>query len=132
MSPTAPTIWVAYPVPRGNSLNATWGDDYGNRVDRFNGGASFVTDAGNAATGRPSIITQRGYYTRLTISALNWRDGALDTAWIYDSNTDPGAYGQGNQADIAPPRHHSAGRLESRRRHDYVYLTKVYGARFQQ
>lgn len=89
---------IDYPVPRG-SVEA-WGDDYGNRVDRFNGGVSFVSDTGNGktATGRPSIIEQRGYYTRLTISAINWRDGALNLVWTYDSDRDRGAAGQGNHS----------------------------------
>ena len=93
---------VNYPVPRNNNPSSAdvsaWGDDYGNRVDRFNGGVSFVSDTGSGltATGRPSIIQQRGYYTRMTISALNWRDGALSKVWIYDSNTDRGGAGQGN------------------------------------
>ena len=64
---------VDYPVLRGTV--SSWGDDYGNRVDRFNGGVAFVSDtAGKTATGRPSIIKQRGYYTRLTVSALTWRE----------------------------------------------------------
>jgi rhamnogalacturonan endolyase len=74
---------VNYPVPRGTV--GSWGDTYGNRVDRFNGGIAFVKDGG-VATGRPSIIQQRGYYTRLTISALTWRNGTLAQNWIFDSN----------------------------------------------
>ncbi len=87
---------IAYPVLYGSSA---WGDTYGNRGMRFNGGVSFVTDSGTTSTGRPSIITQRGYYTRLTISALNYRDGALSKVWTYDSGTSASAsnaFGQGN------------------------------------
>ena len=77
---------VSYPVPRGTV--SEWGDKYGNRVDRFNGGLAFVSDTGSGktATGRPSIIQQRGYYTRLTVSALTWRNGALALNWLFDSN----------------------------------------------
>src|SRR5690606_34588190 len=57
---------VAYPIPRGNV--GDWGDTYGNRLDRYNGGVAMVTDGGTN-TGRPSIVQQRGYYTRLTMSA---------------------------------------------------------------
>ena len=92
---------VNYPVPRGNV--GDWGDTYGNRLDRYNSGVAMVTDSGNTATGRPSIIRQRGYYTRLTVSALNWRDGQLTTAWIFDSN-DSGkgaANGQGDHSAMA-------------------------------
>lgn len=91
---------VNYPVPRGN-VNA-WGDDYGNRVDRFNGGVAMVTDNG-VNTGRPSIVQQRGYYTRLTMSTLHWRDGKLTTNWIFDSDA-PGngaAKGQGDHSATA-------------------------------
>jgi hypothetical protein len=80
---------VLYPVPRNTNVASAdvsaWGDNYGNRVDRFNGGFAFVKEAGTA-TGRPSIIQQCGYYTRLTVSALTWRNGALTTNWIFDSN----------------------------------------------
>ena len=86
---------VSYPVPRGTV--SSWGDDYGNRVDRFNGGAAFVKDGGNAASGRPSIIQQRGYYTRMTVSAYNWRDGQLSKVWTFDSSAsgNSAAAGQG-------------------------------------
>ena len=88
---------VDYPVPRGTVCS--WGDCLGNRLDRYNGGMAFVSDlgTGKTATGRPSIIQQRGYYTRLTVFAYNWRDGQLTKTWLFDSNT-PGntaAAGQG-------------------------------------
>jgi hypothetical protein len=75
---------IDYPVPRG-SVSA-WGDAYGNRVDRFNGGMAFVKDGG-VANGLPSIIQSRGYYTRMTISALTYRNGVLAKNWTYDSVT---------------------------------------------
>jgi FG-GAP repeat. len=94
---------VAYPVPRGNV--GDWGDTYGNRLDRYNGGMAFVSDTGTGktATGRPSIIQQRGYYTRLTVSAYNWRDGALTKVWIFDSNVaaNSKAKGQGDHSCMA-------------------------------
>lgn len=94
---------VAYPVPRGNV--GEWGDDYGNRVDRFNGGVAFISDTGNGktATGRPSIIQQRGYYTRMTMSAYNFRDGKLTKVWVFDSNAsgNGAAKGQGNHQAMA-------------------------------
>jgi hypothetical protein len=75
---------IDYPVPRGDV--SAWGDTYGNRADRFNGGFAFVKDGG-VATGLPSIITGRGYYARTTVSALTFRNGVLATNWIYDSVT---------------------------------------------
>jgi hypothetical protein len=94
---------VSYPVPRGTV--SAWGDKYGNRVDRFNGGLAFVSDTGNGktATGRPSIIQQRGYYTRMTISAYNFRNNALTKVWTFDSDTsgNGSAAGQGNHQAMA-------------------------------
>jgi hypothetical protein len=95
---------VNYPVPYGTLANAvaTWGDDQGNRSHRYNGGFAFVKEGG-VATGRPSIIQQRGYYTRLTVSAMTFRDGVLATNWIYDSGSTAGtgAYGQGCHSCMA-------------------------------
>ena len=94
---------VNYPVARGTV--SSWGDSYGNRVDRFNGGFAFVSDTGSGktATGRPSIIQQRGYYTRLTMSAYNWRNGTLSKVWTFDSDGSGNskAAGQGDHSAMA-------------------------------
>ena len=76
---------VDYPVPRGDV--GAWGDTYGNRVDRFNGGMAFVKDKAGVATGKPAIIQGRGYYTRLTVSSLTFQNGVLAQNWVYDSVT---------------------------------------------
>ena len=71
-----------------------WGDNYGNRVDRFNATVAYVD--GN----RPSAIFQRGYYTRMTLAAWDWRNGKLSRRWTFDSNA-PGNEdyaGQGNHS----------------------------------
>jgi hypothetical protein len=94
---------VDYPVQRGNV--GDWGDTYGNRLDRYNGGMAWVSDTGTGktATGRPSIIQQRGYYTRLTVSAYNWRDAKLTKVWTFDSNdaANSKAKGQGDHSCMA-------------------------------
>ncbi|MDG5816667.1 T9SS type A sorting domain-containing protein [Chitinispirillales bacterium ANBcel5] len=59
---------------------ADWGDNYGNRVDRFNATVAYVDGE------RPSAIFQRGYYTRMTLAAWDWRDGELTRRWTFDSN----------------------------------------------
>jgi len=74
---------VEYPVLYGSR---NWGDSNGNRSHRYNGGFAFVKDNG-VATGLPSIIQQRGYYTQLTVSALTFRKGVLAKNWVYDSVT---------------------------------------------
>ncbi|MEJ6951906.1 rhamnogalacturonan lyase family protein [Natronospora cellulosivora (SeqCode)] len=83
-----------YYPPRGNV--ATWGDNYGNRVDRFLAGVAYLDGE------RPSFIMARGYYTRTVLAAYDWRDGQIQERWIFDSD-DPGneAYaGQGNHSLI--------------------------------
>ncbi|MFC0560898.1 rhamnogalacturonan lyase family protein [Halalkalibacter alkalisediminis] len=81
-----------YDPPRGNV--SSWGDGYGNRVDRFLAGVAYLDGE------RPSIVMARGYYTRTVLVAYNWRDGKLTQEWVFDSN-EPGneAYaGQGNHS----------------------------------
>ena len=64
---------------RGNV--ADWGDDYGNRVDRFLATLAFLEDSG-----RPSLVMARGYYARTTLTAWNYRDGKLTRVWTADSD----------------------------------------------
>ena len=75
---------------------SAWGDGYGNRVDRFLASAAFVSDSGGqAGSGRPSFIMARGYYTRATLTAWNWRDGTLTEVWKADSTAGTAYAGQG-------------------------------------
>jgi rhamnogalacturonan endolyase len=67
-------------VPARGSV-ASWGDSYGNRVDRFLAGTAYVDGS------RPSIIMARGYYTRSVVSAWDFRNGALTRRWTFDSNS---------------------------------------------
>lgn len=81
---------VDYNPPRGN-VNS-WGDDYGNRVDRFLAAVAYLDGE------RPSAVMQRGYYSRMTLAAWNWDGTSLTQKWFFDSNT-PGnekAFSQGN------------------------------------
>jgi rhamnogalacturonan endolyase len=64
--------------PRGNVSD--WGDDYGNRVDRFLACIAYVDGQ------RPSLIMCRGYYTRTVLVAWNFRDGKLTRVWTFDSD----------------------------------------------
>jgi hypothetical protein len=91
---------INYPVQRGNV--GAWGDTYGNRLDRYNAGIAWVKDKG-VATGLPSIIQQRGYYTRLTVSAVTWRGGTMAQNWVFDSDVtgNSKAAGQGCHSCMA-------------------------------
>jgi len=64
--------------PRGNV--ADWGDNYGNRVDRFLACIAYVDGE------RPSLVMCRGYYTRAVLVAWNWREGRLTRVWTFDSD----------------------------------------------
>jgi rhamnogalacturonan endolyase len=81
---------VAYDPPRGTV--SSWGDSYGNRVDRFLAGTAYLDGS------RPSIVMARGYYTRTVITAWDWRDGRLTERWRFDSaDSGNGSYaGQGD------------------------------------
>jgi rhamnogalacturonan endolyase len=79
---------VNYDPPRGNV--SSWGDSYGNRVDRFLAATAYLDGA------RPSVIMARGYYTRSVIAAWDFRNGALTKRWTFDSNSNTSYAGQGN------------------------------------
>ncbi|MBP0976498.1 MAG: hypothetical protein J6P20_10605, partial [Oscillospiraceae bacterium] len=83
---------VSYEYPRGTVSKSTWGDDYGNRCDRFLGTVAYLDGV------HPSAVYNRGYYTRMTISAVDVVDGKLKVRWIFDSNTkeNGAAHGNGN------------------------------------
>jgi rhamnogalacturonan endolyase len=83
-----------YVPARGNVED--WGDGYGNRVDRFLACVAYLDGV------HPSVVMCRGYYTRTTLVAWDWRDGKLTQRWFFDSdkygpadNTNP-YRGQGN------------------------------------
>jgi rhamnogalacturonan endolyase len=71
-------VTTDYVPPRGRV--ADWGDDYGNRVDRFLACIAYVDGQ------RPSLIMCRGYYTRAVLAAWNFRDGKLTRVWTFDSD----------------------------------------------
>ncbi|WP_425827670.1 rhamnogalacturonan lyase [Streptomyces fractus] len=83
---------VDYVPARGTV--SSWGDSYGNRVDRFLAGTAYLDGA------RPSLIMARGYYTRSVIAAWDWRDGRFTRRWTFDTNSSTnsgkGYDGQGN------------------------------------
>jgi rhamnogalacturonan endolyase len=83
---------IDYVPPRGTV--SSWGDNYGNRVDRFLAGVAYIDGE------RPSIIMARGYYTRTVVVAFDWRNGSLTRKWTFDSNssTNSGTAGQGNHS----------------------------------
>ncbi|MEU9792466.1 rhamnogalacturonan lyase [Streptomyces sparsogenes] len=85
---------VDYVPPRGTV--SSWGDSYGNRVDRFLAGTAYLDGS------KPSLIEARGYYTRTVISAWSFSGGQLTRKWTFDTNSSTNAGrgydGQGNHA----------------------------------
>jgi rhamnogalacturonan endolyase len=76
---------------RGNI--ADWGDNYGNRGDRFLAGTAYLDGQ------RPSIIMGRGYYARSKIAAWDFRNGNLTLRWLFNSaNAGSNWEGRGNHS----------------------------------
>jgi hypothetical protein len=69
---------VDYSPPRGNV--SSWGDSYGNRVDRFLAGVAYLDGV------QPSLVFARGYYTRTVISTYNYNNGRLSKVWTFDTD----------------------------------------------
>ena len=93
---------VNYDPPRGTV--SSWGDTYGNRVDRFLAGTAYLDGQ------RPSLIMARGYYTRTVIAAWDFRNGTLTKRWTFDSNA------SGNGAARRPGQPPAVHRRRRRRR----------------
>lgn len=85
-------VTTDYDPPRGKGED--WGDDEGNRVDRFLACIAYLDGE------RPSLVMCRGYYTRAVLVAYNWRDGELSKVWKFDSLApgNEGYSGQGNHS----------------------------------
>lgn len=83
---------VDYVPERGEVSKKTWGDDYGNRVDRFWGTVAYVDGV------HPCVVTGRGYYTRLSATCYTVQDKKLVQLWAFDTghNSSAAGYGDGN------------------------------------
>jgi len=74
----------------GRGTVSAWGDNYGNRVDRF------VAYTGWLDGVHPTALFERGYYTRLTLTAWDVVNKKLVKRWAYDRPAQAGQDGQGN------------------------------------
>jgi rhamnogalacturonan endolyase len=66
--------------PSREQMSAIWGDNYGNRIDRFLSTVAYLDGE------RPSVVMARGYYTRTVIVAWDLRAGKLEKRWVFDSD----------------------------------------------
>ncbi|MCQ2103392.1 MAG: hypothetical protein MJY98_09240, partial [Fibrobacter sp.] len=70
---------------------SSWGDSYGNRVDRFLATNAYLDGQ------KPSMVFQRGYYTRMAVTAYDWDGTTLSQRWYYNAATKGSeCYGMGN------------------------------------
>ncbi len=56
-----------------------WGDDYGNRSERYLAGVAYLDGL------HPSVIMCRGYYRAAFVWAVDFRDGKLQEVWFHES-----------------------------------------------
>ncbi|TWU00573.1 Rhamnogalacturonan endolyase YesW precursor [Botrimarina colliarenosi] len=91
---------IPFPIERISA--STWGDSYGNRVDRYLSAVAYLDGS------RPSIVWARGYYgpqngfnARNEVVALDWSDGQLNERWLFQAATNganPEYIAQGSNA----------------------------------
>jgi hypothetical protein len=104
---------VNYDPPRGTV--SSWGDSYGNRVDRFLAGTAYLDGS------TPSLIMARGYYTRTVIAAWDFRNGSLTRRWTFDSRATPGAGGAGGAYEAEGNHQLSIADVDRDGRDEIVY-----------
>jgi len=80
--------------PTPEELKEVWGDGNANRSERYLACVAYLDGI------HPSLVMCRGYYTRATLAAYDFRDGKLTKRWFFDSDDEtPGNHdyrGQGN------------------------------------
>lgn len=101
---------INYEPARGTV--SSWGDSYGNRVDRFLAAVAYL----NGET--PSVVMCRGYYTRAVLVAYDIKNKKFSKRWTFDTNT------SGNSAYAGQGNHNLAVADVDRDGYDEI----VYGA----
>ena len=75
-------------IPQRGNVSA-WGDNRGNRSDRFLAAVGYLGKTIKASSGTlkgASAIFCRGYYTRSVIAAWDWDGRELKNRWTFDTN----------------------------------------------
>ncbi|WP_207706231.1 rhamnogalacturonan lyase [Clostridium sp. HBUAS56017] len=81
---------IPFVPERGNISD--WGDNYGNRADRFLAAVAYLDGI------HPSIVMSRGYYVKTCLSSYDFKDGKLVPRWnfVADENLNSDYRGKGN------------------------------------
>ena len=76
-------------VSRAKYWSEYWGDDFGNRMDRFFIGVAYLDGIPDEATGvrttNPSLIISRGIYKNWQVWALDLKGNELVPRWKFDT-----------------------------------------------
>lgn len=89
---------IAYNPPRSirkhqKSGSDAWGDNYGNRCERYLAGVAYLDGV------KPSAVFVRGYYTASYVWAVDFDGKELKEKWLHKSETSgQGIYGQGTHS----------------------------------
>jgi len=88
---TGKALYTTDYIPGRGDVKA-WGDNYGNRCDRFLAAVAYLDGK------RPSAVFCRGYYTRTVLAAWDWDGKQLKQRWVFDTDQPQWAdyAGQGN------------------------------------
>ncbi|MDO5447651.1 MAG: dockerin type I domain-containing protein [Prevotellaceae bacterium] len=70
-------------APSGSN-KSYWGDDYGNRCDRYLATVAYI----DGAEALPCAIMCRGYYTRAFLWAVKYEGGKLRTKWLHHASSE--------------------------------------------
>ncbi len=80
----------------GLSTSLSFGDDYGNRSERYNACVAYLDGE------TPHMVFQRGYYARTVVAAYTYKNGEITKAWRFDTKDEPyKAYGSNGNHNIS-------------------------------
>ncbi len=84
------------PQNEGIDTIKSFGDDYGNRSERYNACVAYLDGV------TPHLIFQRGYYARTVVAAYTYKNGKIEKVWRFDTKDEPyKAYGSNGNHNIS-------------------------------
>lgn len=85
--------------PQNEGINETiktFGDDYGNRSERYNACVAYLDGV------KPYMVFQRGYYARTVVAAYSFENGKIEKYWRFDTMDEGnGMYGSNGNHNIS-------------------------------